>query len=160
MGFRSSWFKMFSSRDGCRLQLADPVLYISLCFRYYCCCTFVLLCSNLHAVRPPFAASHPTPCSRNNQRKSYYLAPTPVSLPVSQPNGVFMFAVLAPNPPPPSDSGFADANDSFLTRAASCTVKYIHQYDLPLGLGRRRKKNAYPRHRSPQHWFPAPARLE
>lgn len=51
-----------------------------------------------------------------------YRAPTPVSLPASQPRGVCSPAEREPTaPPPPRESGFADANDSLRARAASCT---------------------------------------
>ena len=52
----------------------------------------------------------------------YYLAPTPVILFVNQPSGICSPPFLAPTPPPPSDRGFADANDSFLALVALCTV--------------------------------------
>ena len=57
-------------------------------------------------------------------RADGYLAPTPVSLPASQPSGVCSPAEREPTaPPPPRESGFADANDSLRARAASCTAR-------------------------------------
>jgi hypothetical protein len=52
----------------------------------------------------------------------YYRAPTPVSLPVSQPNGVLRFPPRELRPLPPSESGLDDAKDSFLALDACWTV--------------------------------------
>jgi len=52
---------------------------------------------------------------------SLYRDPTPVSFPVNQPKGVFIFPLRDPSPPPPKDSGFDDANESFRARAAFWT---------------------------------------
>jgi len=54
-----------------------------------------------------------------------YRAPIPVSFPVSQPSGVCRPAPRDPTPPEPRESGFDDANDSFLAFAASCTALSI-----------------------------------
>ena len=52
---------------------------------------------------------------------SFYRAPTPVSFPVNQPKGVFIFPLREPSPPPPKDSRFDDTKESFRALAASWT---------------------------------------
>ena len=78
-----------------------------------------------------------------------YLAPTPVSLPASHPRGVCRPALREPTaPPPPSESGLADANDSLRAFAASWTAcqdrraRTCIQYSTHTGIHRGRLTGA------------------